>query len=169
METSSQNAFTEDLSRSRARSAFRSTEEQSLERETIEAGGETKPLIGGMGWWFMFTLTIIVDVVGIFFTLTLFLAALAVIFGWVMNAAIWVYYYKNGIGMVDKKVGKYIAAYLTSFIFETTPGINIVPALSIMFAVVRVLENAERKHHNDKVFRGIMRGLEYAESHRLGL
>ena len=155
----------EELSRSRADQL----REQNVRTGTWEAettaSGTVKPAIGGMGWYVVLALAILGDFIGALLDLSLFLTVVTTLLGWFIAAVIWIYYYMHDVGFVDKK----LIAYLVALIVTTLPMINALPELTIMFVVVRSIENQERLHHNTKVYQAIRRGLEYAEAHRLGL
>lgn len=163
-------SYSNDLSRSRADALRKAASERLEAGQQSEVSGVAEPikLVGGFGWWAILIVLFIVDFLGMFFTLTLFFAPVATFLGWFAQALVWLYCFTHGIKFFDKTFTKAVT-YMISFIIETITFINFLPAVSIMFVVLRVLENHKREEENQEQSNGLKKSLSYAGAHHSGL
>jgi hypothetical protein len=119
-----------------------------------DAPPEQPKLIGGFFWWLILGLCIILDLLDVIFSLfELALAAtvigivvsaiiyvLDVIIDFTMNTVIGGYYSFNGASMARSLILLSI-----EFIMEQIPVIEVLPMLSVVFVLIRILENKKRK------------------------
>lgn len=95
----------------------------------------------GVGFWILIIFAVLKDLTDIIFTLTVVLMPITSFTGFLMNAAIAMYFFFIGVKPDTKKV----ATFISSSIIDMLPGAGILPMTTFNLLFIRFLENKRSK------------------------
>jgi hypothetical protein len=123
-----------------ASGAVRSGANKAAEKYLAKRGNNKKPQdkkLNGWGFWAIFALAFVKELLDILANFTVVLAILSVIGSLLITFIVWFYLAVNGVSLDKSK----FAVYIISIIVEIIPGLNMFPTFPLTLLIVRIMEN----------------------------
>ncbi len=94
----------------------------------------------GVGFWIMFTLAVIKDILDIIFDLTVVLSFLTIVSSFIWTIILGFYLFYNGVKLSTRTV----ASFSITTIISLIPFLNLLPETTFNLVMIRSLENSDK-------------------------